>query len=320
MSGLADGLYPQAYDPARDAVFAMPLDAEGLRTASFLDDRILAPGQAGEWRPAGALESPGGKPLHFIFHTGHVGSTLLSRLIDEAPGVAGLREPLPLRTLAQMRDARAPLFAPRLALFLNLWARGFADTRAVVVKATSTAGRIAPEILQAAPGAKAVYLNLRAEPYLATLLAGANALVDLKGFEAERRARLTALLGGVPPATSIGELAAMTWLTESLTRALARDLYGARVLPLDFDAMLADVPATVAAVLHHFGIAGDANAIARSPVLTRYSKAPQQFEYSPRFRARLLAQARFEHAGEIRRGLVFLEAIAARDGRVAALL
>jgi hypothetical protein len=317
-------LYPQKFDPDRDAALLLRLGAAQIRAASFLDDRILTPGQSGEWRAAEALardvEDSAPKPLHLIFHTGHVGSTLLSRLIDEAPGVLGLREPLPLRTLAHMHDMRSPLFAARLALFMKMWARGFADTRAVVVKATSTAGRIAPEILQAAPQAKAVYLNLRAEPYLATLLAGANVLVDLKGFEAERRARLAALLGDAPAATSVGALAATAWLTESLTRKLALDLFGTRVLPLDFDAVLADVPATIAAVLQHFGIAGDADAIARSPVLTRYSKAPQQFEYSPHFRAQLLAQARYEHAGEIGRGLAFLETLAAKDGRVAALL
>jgi hypothetical protein len=324
---LADTLYPQKYEPDRDAAFLLRLTQGDIRAASVLDDRVLTPDRTGEWRTAAELtraaEDVVPKPLHVIFHTGHVGSTLLSRLIDEAPGVLGLREPLPLRTLADMRDARAAAFEPRLALFLKLWARGFADTRAVVVKATSTAGRIAPEILQAAPHARAVYLSLRAEPYLATLLAGANALVDLRGFEAERRNRLTVLLGAPPSVTSIGELAAMTWLAESLTRALALELYGARVLPLDFDAVLADLPATIAAVLLHFAIDAPpalAAQIASSPVLTRYSKAPQQFEYSPHFRAQLLVQARYEHAGEIRRGLSFLERIAARDPRVARLL
>jgi hypothetical protein len=321
---LAETLYPQKYDAARDAVFLLPLDARGLRAASFLDDRILAPGMQGTWRAADEIardvEGVVARPLHIIFHTGHVGSTLLSRLVDEAPGVLGLREPLPLRTLAEMHDARARAFAARLALFLKLWARGFADTRHIIVKATSTAGRIAPALLDAAPEARAAYLNLRAEPYLATLLAGANALVDLQGFEAERRRRLAAMLGGAPATASIGELAAMTWLTESLTRADAVARFGGRVLPLDFDAVLGDLPGAITAVLGHFGIAGDAAQIARSPVLSRYSKAPQQFEYSPQFRAQLLAQARYEHAGEIRHGRAWLDRIAAREARVAALL
>ncbi len=234
----------------------------------------------------------------------------------------GLREPLPLRTLAEM--AEAPGFAARLATFLKLWRRGFARTQSVVLKATSTSGRLAPALLAASPESCAVYLNLRAEPYLATILAGANAMVDLKGFEAERNARLRNLLEGTEvQASSVGELAANTWLVESLTRARAVAAGGTRVLPLDFDAMLADVSATMAAVLKQFGIAEPpafAQSIARSPVLTRYSKAPQQYEYSPRFRAQLLAQARQEHAAEIRKGLALIEKLAARESRVAALL
>ena len=44
------------------------------------------------------------RAVHFIFHTGHVGSTLVSRLLDETGDVLSLREPLPLRTLADAMD------------------------------------------------------------------------------------------------------------------------------------------------------------------------------------------------------------------------
>ena len=316
-------LYPQKYDAASDALFFQPMDETAYRAASFLDDRILA---AGEWRTAAAVEqamaqAQAARPLHLIFHTGHVGSTLLSRLVDETGVVLGLREPLPLRTLAEMHDAHSPAFAPRLGLFLKLWRRGFAGTHSVVLKATSTGGRLAPELLAASPLSKAVYLNLRAEPYLATLLAGANAMIDLRGFEAERSARLRALVATPWTAQSIGELAAMSWLAESLTRARALERCGARILPLDFEAMLRDLDATVATVLRHFDIpAPPGFAAGRSPVLTRYSKAPQQFEYSPHVRAQLLAQARREHAGEIRKGLAFLERLAHSEPGVAGLL
>ncbi|HJW40086.1 MAG TPA: hypothetical protein VJ476_02535 [Rhizomicrobium sp.] len=321
--------YAQKFDLVRDALFFFPLDEASYRAASFLDDRLLTPGLRGDWvdfalvdeATQGAVEL---KPLHIIFHTGHVGSTLLSRLIDETGYVLGLREPLPLRTLAEMQDAAAPAFADRFATLLKLWSRGFADTSAVVLKATSTAARLAPALLSAAPQTKAVYLNLRPEAYLATLLAGANVMVDLEGFEVERTKRLRSLLGeSSPQAVSIGERVARTWLVESLTRARALEGGGSRILPLDFDAMLANLPATIAAVLAHFGIAAPpdfAQSIARSKTLTRYSKAPQQFEYSPQFRAQLLAQARRDHAAEIGKGMVLLERLARKDPRVAALL
>lgn len=323
-------LYPQKYDAARDAVYFVRLSEAAYRAASFLDDRVLAPGMPGSWTPiaavAAAMERAGGaRPLHFIFHTGHVGSTLLSRLVDEAGSVLGLREPLPLRSLAEMSDGSpSELFTARLATFLKLWRRGFASTKTVVLKATSSSGRLAPALLQASPGSRAVYLNLKAEPYLATLLAGANALVDLKGFEQERTRRLGVLLGtAAPAAASTGELAAMSWLCESLTQVRALETFGSRVLALDFDRMLADLGPTMLRVLAHFAIdapPGFAAAIVRSPVLTRYSKAPQQYEYSPAMRAQLLAQARRDFAGEIKKGLNYLERLAARDTRVAAIL
>ncbi len=320
-------LYPQKYDAARDALFFLRLREDDYRTASFLDERMQTPAMQGAWTSyaevAGAAAG-GALPLHLIFHTGHVGSTLLSRLIDEAGGVLGLREPLPLRTLGEMQDARDARFDARLATFLALWRRGFADTRAVVLKATSSTGRLAPALMTASLQSKAVYLNLKAEPYLATLLAGANALVDLRGFEQERTRRLQVLLGASPrPATSIGELAALSWLAESLTQARALEAAGGRILRLDFERLLGDVGGTVTKVLEHFGIAppaGFAEAAARSPVLMRYSKAPQQFAYSPAMRAQLLAQARAEFGGEIRKGLAYLAETAKSDAKVAALL
>lgn len=329
----APTLYPQKFDPVRDTVYFVGLDEAAYRAASFLDDRLLAPGMQGRWLPYPAVEQAlrgagAGKPLHFIFHSGHVGSTLLSRLIDEAGGVLGLREPLPLRTLAEMQDrlgagGSEPLEA-RLATFVNLWRRGFAQTEAVVLKATSSAGRLAPRLLAANPSSKAVYLSLPPEPYLATLLAGANAATDLRGFEMERRRRLRGMLGDVVPApASIGELSAVSWLAESLTRTRACEAFGSRVLPLDFEHLLANLAATLAQVLAHFEIGaapGFAEAIGASAVLTRYSKAPLQYPYSPAMRAQLLAQARAEQGGEIAKGLKFLERIAAKDARVAALL
>ena len=101
--------YPQALDVARGLVLVVRMSERAYGAASFLDDRILGPGTEGAWftlasaaRAAGAIAGP--RPLHFIFHTGHVGSTLLSRLLDEAGTVLGLREPLPLRTLAEAQD------------------------------------------------------------------------------------------------------------------------------------------------------------------------------------------------------------------------
>src|SRR5476649_1426032 len=195
-------LYVQQLDANREALFLVRLEPSQYRAASFLDDRILDGAVTVGWVPYAPIEAVARHivplPLHFIFHAGHVGSTLLSRLLDEVPGVLGLREPLPLRSLAEMNDSAgaAPLSAGRVLNLLQfMWSRGFADTQTGIVKATSTAGRIAPEVVEAATGARAVYLNLRAEPYIATLLSGANTVSDLEGHTTERLARLKRILG-----------------------------------------------------------------------------------------------------------------------------
>lgn len=328
-------VYPQKLDVVREAVLLIALDAERYRAASFLDDRILTPATEGAWLPAAsvaqaALRSSGGRPVHFVFHTGHVGSTLVSRLLDEAGGVLGLREPLPLRTLAEVHDGlgrpesllAAAELDGLLATFLRLWARGYAGTRAVVVKATSSAGRLAGELLARESGARAIYMNLRAEPYLAALLAGRNAAFDLRGHGAERMRRLharTALELGPLFALSPGEMAALAWLAETWTQRDALARFPDRVLAVDFDAFLADVGAAMARVLAHFGLpAGEraVAALARSPVLTRYSKAPE-YGYTPEIRAEVLREARRDHAAEIRKGLEWLELQAAADAGVA---
>jgi hypothetical protein len=330
--------YPQQLDPIRDAVLVIRFDAASYRAASFLDDRILGPDTQGAWLPVGAIRDAmrgmgDERAVHFIFHTGHVGSTLVSRLLDETGDVLPLREPLPLRTLADAADVlalpesllSAAQFDSHLAMFTRLWGRGYGDTRRVVLKATSAAGRLAVPLLARSAPSRAIYMNLRAEPYLAALLAGQNSPVDLRGHGPGRIRRLQSRLD--TPLTplhdlSLGELAAMSWLAESWTRNDALETFGDRVVALDFDDFLADVPEGMRLVLRHFGLTFDPPVISRlmrSPVLTRYSKAPE-YEYTPGTRSELIAASRRANREEIRRGMAWLQRMAGLNGAVAAVV
>jgi hypothetical protein len=330
--------YPQALDLVRGLVLVIRMNERAYRAASFLDDRILGPGTEGAWLPAAAAAQAAqgvadGRPLHFIFHTGHVGSTLLSRLLDETGAVLGLREPLPLRVLADAADALGkpesllaePQFESLVRTLLGLWSRAYPGNRAVVVKATSSAGRIAPRLLAASPESRAVYLNLAPEPYLATLLGGANSAVDLRGHGPGRMRRL---LSGRPlpvaplHALSAGELAALGWLVETLAQSEAVASAGGRVLALDFDAFLGDVPGATGRVLAHFGLPRDdafLRALPASAVLRQYSKAPER-PFAPGERAARLADARRDQGAEIAKGLAWLEGLARADAGIAAVL
>ncbi len=321
-------LYPFKLDLTRSRILHIEMDEPAFRAASFLDERILTPMTTGSWVSLaafleGAVAAQSERPLHFIFHTGHVGSTLVSRLLDESRRVLSLREPLPLRTLAEVQDSlqgaspnahqhmTGASFSVLLSRFLALWRRGFPMTEAVIVKATSSAARIAPVLLDATPDARAIYLNLRAELWLATLLAGENSSIDLRGHAPERMRRLAAQREAPVPAVetlSLGELAALAWLAESTTQRDTLSRYPERVLGIDFDAFLADVPDHLRRVIAHFELPVNPASLAqvvRSPVLMRYSKAPEH-PYDAALRAAIIQDSRRRNREEILRGLRML--------------
>lgn len=322
-------LYPQRLDLGRQALLFTRMSENDYRAASFLDDRILTPASEGRWvkfnEMAPWIETLAPTlPLHFIFHAGHVGSTLVSRMLDDVGGVLPLREPHPLRTLAELHDANSPDAARLAPWLLALWRRGFADTRAVVLKATSSAARIHDALLGALPQSRALYLNLGAEPYLAALLAGENTPLDLQGHAPERRRRLAAL--GVDlltePATSLGEAAAMAWAAEKLTQKRAEAAFPDRVLSIDFDRFLADPGSALGQICAHFRLQAPEDYIsgaARHGALTRYSKAPEH-AFTPTIRAQILADSRARNAAEIAKGLRWLETHARSAPALAAAL
>jgi hypothetical protein len=340
LSGLAASpdVYVQKIDLARAAALLVQLSEGAYRAASFLDDRILTAGLKGGWASVASLceaarAIPAPRPLHFIFHTGHVGSTLLSRLLDESGCVLSLREPLPLRTLADARDVLAlpesllsqSDFDSLADALLQVWSRGYRTTHSVVLKATSSACRMAGVLLDRRSSARAVYLNLDAEPYITTLLAGENSGIDLRGHAPVRIRQLGARIEAPLPqlhVLSLGELAAMSWLAETWNQHDVLTRFGARVVPIDFDEMLADVAAAVRRVAEHFQLPLEARwlaGVAHSPVLTRYSKSPD-FEYSPQVRRDLLGASRQKHAVQIAAGLRWLEDLARSQPAVANIL
>jgi hypothetical protein len=217
-------------------------------------------------------------------------------------------------------------FNALLGLLTTLWSRGYEDTRAIILKATSSAGRLAGPLLGQRNDAQAICLNLQAEPLLATLLAGPNTPSDLRAHGAERMRRMMQILA-IEPHTplhtlSLGELAAMSWLTESLTQHQALQQFGGRILRVDFDAVLADVQGNMARVAAHFGLPADERylaEVARSPVLTRYAKAPEH-AYTPELRAQILNEVRRTHAVEIRKGLAWLDGMARSSAMAAAVM
>jgi hypothetical protein len=290
------------------------------RAASFLDGRSFNHQTLGGWIPFQQIQQTvlqGALPeslLHFIFHMGHTGSTLISRLLDESGVVQSLREPLVLRDLAVMHDRKKDsdhLLSPQdvdawTEIMLRLWSRCRPGRQCAIVKATSSTARVAAELMRARSSARAIYLSMAAEPYIAVILGGPASLMDIRGHAEERMRRLTRFLGQEPKPLhelSPGELVAASWVCEALTREQIRQSAGERLLCLDFDEFLGDIPAAIRRLLVHFGLPGGedmTNRIATSPALGQYAKAPEH-AYSSRLRADVIQDSRQRNSVEIGR-------------------
>lgn len=141
-------LFPIDLQPATDTAALLQLSRVDYEKASFLDTRLDRRPVA--LPPFAELEAAAhGLPVacDYIFHIGHVGSTLLSRLLGTHPRVFSLREPLALRTFAQAHADPAPWtnaeLARRMAVFLALYSRPWTADQRALVKATSLVGEIA---------------------------------------------------------------------------------------------------------------------------------------------------------------------------------
>jgi hypothetical protein len=244
----------------------------------------------------------------WIFHIGHVGSTLVSRLLGELHGVLGVREPRILRDLAlSPPDVRTCYIGP----VPKLMSRTFAAGEIACVKATSFASEIAAELVP--PDGRALFMYARPRNYVASILAGENSLKELHTLSDFRRQRLAGRGMGMPQAANDAERAAIAWACEMTTlEAAAAAMTDRRIAWADFDAMLKDMAAELGRVAAFFGFNADTaeiQAVAAGPLMGRYSKG-LEYEYSPALRGELIAEAANIHGREIDTALAMLRACA----------
>jgi hypothetical protein len=332
---LSPELFPQALDVRSDSVAFIRLGKADYNSASFLDDRILSPQTLRRtlpWNEVLPAVAHAGleERCEFIFHIGHVGSTLLSRLLGGLPSVLALREPAILRTMAQIRGEPAferqvwgeDGFELRLGALLKLWSRTFEPGGRAVVKATSFVSELAAELLARPSEPRALLMYVLPESYIATILGGANAPQEARMLAPDRSKRLQRRLGTDIAATSIGEIVAMSWACEMTALLNAKAMAGERALLLDFDAFLTQPALLLAQAALHLGIPAcepDIRHAIDGPEMRRYSKAPE-YAYDAALRRDVLNQARAISGPEIRRGLLWLDALAGKNSAMAQAL
>lgn len=302
----------------------MRLDEAGYRAASFLDRRILQAGSQASCPAAIAAAAAAGLAprAHYIFHIGHVGSTLVSRLLGECAGLFSIREPAMLRTAAT--DPARPFGGLGLRDVLSLLSRTWRPEQRALVKATSFVGEIAGEILELDPDSMALLMFTPALSYLRCILGGPNSRVESRMLAPSRLLRLRRRLGGSLPAEprSEGEWIAMSWLCEMTALRDAASRFGSRVAWIDFDAFLSAPAPGLARSLRALGCtpaAGEIENLLAGPLMRRYSKAPEH-AYDAALRNSVLESADWEHGGEIRRGMSWLASLTGRHPLVDAAL
>ncbi|HEX3431411.1 MAG TPA: hypothetical protein VHT03_11040 [Rhizomicrobium sp.] len=313
-------LFPAALDPVSGAVTLWRLSREDYQRAGFLDGRIAAGKPARQIafselaRAVDEAKLP--ENCHFIFHIGHVGSTLLSRLLGRHPALFSLREPDILRTLTACPP---DLRLRQLPVFLKLWSRNFEPARAIV-KTTSFVSEIAAELLSRPYNPRALAVGVSPEIYLATIFGGANAPSEARALAPSRLSRLKRRLAAEWRLEDLGkgEIVGMGWLCEALSIAEAVATANARVLVVNFEDFLNNAHRALGTAFAHLGVhqsEAEISDILDGPEMRAYSKAPE-YQYNADTRRAVLADGRTRHAREIREGLLWLERVAAQNASV----
>ncbi len=331
--------YPYRLDLDARCMDVLEVDRDFF-SAPFLDERALEGRRIGGWqipldevlsahREWREREPSPCKPGRWIFHVGHCGSTLLSRLLDTLPSVLGLREPLSLLALAAAemeRDAPLARHAPEtidalLAATTDLLMRGFDPADRAVIKATSTAALLAPRLLHTRTEDRAVLITLPLQRYLAVYLRDPALRAQARADALPRLATWHQCIGD----TSLrlwqldaAQCIALNWRvdTDRFARLAADPATAARVRVVDGERLINDSASQLPDIAHHLELGdGDSTPDTRpsSTLLTTYTKDTRQ-KFDPLVREAELRRIETTLEPEIHAATEWLAGLAAPDG------
>lgn len=275
---------------------------------------------------------PSPRALHYIFHVGHCGSTLLSRMLGSLRGVLSLREPPPLFALAQRARALRGLesgpagWPDTFGLILSLLSRTFRPGDVAVVKPISHANNLMAGMLDWTPDCRGVLLYVDLETYLATMLRPATRRETARAVSGSRLADFHARAGNHEPA--LAELddarkAALVWLVQmrEFADTLRDPSLCGKVRPLEFDCFLSDSRnrlGELAAFFDRHPCAAELDDAVGPELAHRYSKSVA-YAFDARARDRMLEASRRAHSGEIAAALDWAAAVGRRYPAFASL-
>lgn len=312
------------YEQVRDEVHYRFVPRDAHADFPFLTDEYVGAMPAADLARSEAVAAVAGTqgPLRLIFHSAFCASTLLCRAFDRPALGMGLSEPTILNDIVGIRrrkEAEPKRIAQLIDEAMRLLARPWGAGEAVVVKPSNILNPVAAAMLALRPEAKAVLLHAPLPVFLGSvarkgmwcrlwareLLEGllADGVVDL-GFAPEDYFRLTDL-----------QVAAVGWLAQHKLFADLEVRFGARVMRVESEAMLATPASHVEAIGRHFGLAVDAPLaaeIAAGPAFTRHSKFGRAFDAEARAAEKAAAEA--AHGDEIAKVATWARAVAEAAG------
>lgn len=314
-------LFLKDFNPERDLAVLSPMSEASYRDSVFMDDRLVrseARDLALSLNALGRLwqrSAAAARPIHYIGHMGHCGSTLLSRILGDLPGLHSLREPPVLIGLSRaLRRLETPGFAlsrfdwsQLLELAALMMQRTWRASDVAVIKPTSAAGNLLPHLMTRTGEERAVLLYVHLEDWLPIMLRPGTRRETGLFARDFRLADFSAVAGdAVTVPASPGELAAMTWLLQAREFAdlLDNPRTAARVRLLHFDTLLAHPVPVIWALCDFFGSPAAPEDI--SPVagrlMTTDAKRPGH-AYGADARTAELQSLRASEAEEIERAL-----------------
>ena len=305
------------YSPPHRSFMFTSLDETGYAQTIFLDTRMQLSPRMLEHVTFDAVDAAfpdrfSLPPAGYLFHTGHCGSTLISRALGVSREVLGIREPMTLRTLATtLREVNKPLgwfdeagWERLKTILLLALERRFRPTQLPIIKCTSTCNNLAEPILNCHPERRAVFLHQSLETTLAGLFRSRRTPRDLVAQSRDRVQEWHDLTGNddLHLATLDPEqVAVLSWLASMQRFETAQRQFPDRVLRIDFDEFLGSPDAGLQKLAAFFGLESKADKMkaAFPQIASAYSKDPSQ-RYSTAKRQLKLDQSRENNAGLIR--------------------
>lgn len=299
-----------------------PTTPSDFKQSTFLDNRIKLSDPNQKWvLPTSDilnLNIVENKSIKYIFHISHVGSTLISKLLDECERVYSLREPVILRKLAAYKaeiDSPESFVEPRIieaAIKQSqlLLARPFDPSQTVIVKASSFTNELSDSILGGVLRPTSLMIYCKINVFLPVIFKG-NGWGDIIGLSRSRILRLYKMLDNkfcCLYSLSPGELIAMNWLCEMMTLFLSAQNHPAQVMWIDFDDFLLRKSEYISDISKHLGLNltdAEQMAIVQSELFSKYSKN-DSIQFNAEDRARELKEVNLKHEKEIEKGILWL--------------